>query len=186
MDFIIAEYNKMPPRLRRNIQQFMNIAYGPKIKVKLSYPEENFFNIIPMNNPLVRNKVRSEQNRFRRTRYHLVFDQRNPKNIQNFYKISALLKSKSPVVRRPFLNYETQPFMSRAGSISNAAKKVQRAYRSHLNRRHQAARKIQSAHRSAFKTNFKPKSTNRLNRPTHLSPYARSILLKKFLAFNKK
>lgn len=175
----------MPPRLRRNIQQFMNIAYGPKIKVKLSYPEESFFNIIPMNNPLVRNKVRSEQNRFRRTRYHIVFDQRNPKNIQNFYKISALLKSQSPIVRRPFLG-QNSSIMSRAGSISNAVKKVQRAYRAHLNKRHQAARKIQSIHRNRFSTMFKPKSTNRLNRPTYLTPYARSILLKKFSAFNKK
>lgn len=113
------------PRLRRNKQQFMNILYGPKIKVKLSYPEENFFSIIPMNDQLVKNKILKEQNRFRRNRYSLLFD---PRNVQNFYKIYARVKNE-PIVRNPFREHE--PFMRRAGTISNATKKVQSAFRKH-------------------------------------------------------
>ncbi len=122
-------------RLRRNKQQFMNILYGPKIKVQLRQPADEFFNIIPINHPLVKNKIKSHRNVYRRNVYTLLFDPRNPMNVQNFYKIYARVKNE-PIVRNPFREHE--PFMRRAGTISNAAKKVQSAVRKH--RVHQKTR----------------------------------------------
>lgn len=128
------------PRLSRNKQEFMNILYGPKIKVKLAFPNQNFFRIIPMNDPLVKNKLTKEQNRFRRDRYALLFDPKN--NVQNFYKIYSRVKN-TPVVRNPFVEYE--PLMRRAGTIKNSVKKVQKAVRNKKMRvKSAAAAKIQT------------------------------------------
>ncbi len=139
----------MVQRLRRNIQQFMNIAYGPKLKVKLRFPEENFFNILPMNHPLVKNKLMKERNRFRRNRYSLMFNPRNKQNIKNFYAIYGHVKN-NRVVSAPFRNIVNEPFMRRAGQISNAVTKIQRAYKKHLlmkKVKNRSARKIQTVWR---------------------------------------
>lgn len=98
------------------------------IKVQLRPPAEDFFEIIPINNSLVKNKIKINQNVYRRNVYTLLFNPRNPKNVQNFYKIYARVKN-VPIVRGPFT--EREPFMRRAGMISNASKKIQRAFRKH-------------------------------------------------------
>lgn len=139
----------MVQRLRRNVQQFMNIAYGPKLKVKLRFPEYEFFNILPMNHPLVKNKLVSERNRFRRNRYSLMFNPKNKQNIKNFYTIYGRVKN-NRVVSAPFRNIANEPFMRRAGQISNAVTKVQRAYRKYRlakKVKNRSARKIQTVWR---------------------------------------
>lgn len=135
------------PRIKRNVQEFMNILYGPKLKVKLTFPEEEFFKILPKNHPLIKNKLVSTRNNFRRTRYSLLFDPRSNQNRRNFYTIYGHVKN-AGAVAAPFRNNSV---IRRAGQISNAASKVGKSHRKYradrLEKkvRNRSARKIQTA-----------------------------------------
>ena len=125
---------------------------GNVLKIELRYPENNFFDILPMNHPLIKNKLLREQNNFRRNRYSLLFNPKRKQNIQNFYKIYGHVKN-NRVVSGPFRNMVNEPFMRRAGQISNAVSKIQRAYKKYRlaklakKVRNRAAKKIQTTWR---------------------------------------
>ncbi len=101
------------------------ILYGPPVKIRIMEPED-FYNVIRRNNKLIKNKIYTERSVYGRNVNHLVFNLKNNKNIQNFFKIYARVKN-VPFIGSSFSR--EMPIFIKAGILSNKAKKISKKYR---------------------------------------------------------